>query len=115
MIVPALYVHCGFGLVLAVGSLPLALRLVPANRFYGIRIPEAFSSDARWYDINAYGGRLFLVYGVLLTTFGYLARDLAPPATSIWSAVFITGPLLLALALLSPIRAYARRRVEEGP
>jgi len=115
MIVPAVFVHCGFGLVLAAFSLPLVLRRVPMNRAYGIRIPEAFTSDARWYDINAYGGRLFFVYGVLLTVLGFLARDLAPPKTSLWSPVFIVGPLLIALALLPLIRSYARTRVQQGP
>ncbi len=115
MIVPAVLVHCGFGLLLTVFSLPLVFRLVPMNRAYGIRIPEAFGSDARWYDINAYGGRLFFVYGVLLTSLGFLARDLAPAKTSLWSPVFIVGPLLVALALLPPIRSYARRRVQQGP
>jgi hypothetical protein len=85
------------------------------NSAYGIRIPQAFSSDACWYDINAYGGRLVLAYDVLLATLGFLARDLAPPATSLWSPVFIVGPLLVTLALLPPIRSYARRRVQEGP
>jgi hypothetical protein len=115
MIVPAVFVHCGFGLLLAAYSLPLAVRRVPMNRAFGIRIPEVFTSDALWYDINAYGGRLFLVYGVLLAAFGFLARDLAPPKTSLWSPVFIVGPLLGALALLPLIRSYARRRVLQGP
>ena len=115
MIVPAVYVHCGFGLLLIIFSVPLVLRRVPMNRAYGIRIPEAFSSDARWYDINAYGGRLFLGYGLLLACFGLLARNSEPPRVSLWSPVFLAFPLLLALALLLPIRAYARRRVQEGP
>lgn len=115
MIVPAVFVHCGFGLLLTAFSLPLVLRRVPMNRAYGIRIPEAFTSDARWYDINAYGGRLFLVYGVLLTVFGWLARDMAPPKTSLWSPVFFVGPLLIALALLPFIRSYGRGRVQQGP
>lgn len=115
MTVPAVFVHCGFGLLLAAFSLPLVLRRVPMNRAYGIRIPEAFTSDARWYDINAYGGRLFLVYGILLAAFGFLARDMAPPKTSLWSPVFIVGPLLVALALLPLIRSYARGRVQQGP
>jgi len=115
VIVPAVYVHCGFGLFLAAFSLPLVLRRVPMNRAYGIRIPEAFTSDARWYDINAYGGRAFLVYGVLLAVLGFLARDLAPPKASPWSPVFIVGPLLAALALLPLIRSYARSRVQQGP
>jgi hypothetical protein len=115
LIIPAVFVHCGFGLLLAVLSIPLVLRRVPRNRAYGIRIPEAFSTEARWYDINAYGGRIFLVYGVVLAAFGVLARDWAPPPTSPWSAAFITGPLLVALLLLPPIRSYARRRVRQDP
>ncbi|HEX2610533.1 MAG TPA: SdpI family protein [Gemmatimonadales bacterium] len=115
MIIPAVFVHCGFGLLLALLSIPLVLRWVPRNRAYGIRIPEAFSTEAGWYDINAYGGRLFLIYGVILATVGFLARDLAPPPTSLGSAVFIAGPLLVALLLLLPIRSYARRRVRQGP
>ena len=47
MIVPAVFVHCGFGLLLAAFSLPLVLRRIPMNRAYGIRIREAFTSDAR--------------------------------------------------------------------
>ena len=115
MTVPAVYVHCGFGLLLTAFSVPLVLRRVPMNRAYGIRIPEAFSSDARWYDINAYGGRLFLGYGLLLALFGLLARHSEPPRASLWSPVFFVGPLLVALLLLPPIRAYAHRRVQEGP
>lgn len=115
MIVPAHFVHCGFGLLLAAFSLPLVLRRVPMNRAYGIRIPEAFTSEARWYDINAYGGRLFLGYGILLAAFGFLVRDQAPPTASLWSLVFIVGPILVALALVPLIRSYARRRVQQGP
>jgi hypothetical protein len=113
VIVPAVYVHCGFGLLLTAFSLPLVLRRVPMNRAYGIRVPEAFTSDACWYDINAYGGRIFLVYGILLAALGYLARDLAPPVRSPWSPVFIVGPMLVLLALLPAIRSYARRRVAQ--
>jgi SdpI/YhfL family protein len=115
MIVPAVFFHCGFGLLLAAFSLPLVLRRVPMNRAYGIRIPEAFTSEAHWYDINAYGGRLFLGYGILLAALGFLARDLAPPAASLWSPVFIVGPILVALALLPFIRSYARSRIQQGP
>lgn len=102
-------VHCGFGGLLAVFSLPLVLRIVPMNRFYGIRIPKALVSDSNWYDINAYGGRILMAYGVALVAFGFLARDSAPPPTSIWTAVFIVGPMILVFPLLGLISAYARR------
>jgi hypothetical protein len=45
------------GLLIFVLSLPLIGRKVPMNGAYGIRIPAAFESEQRWYDINAYGGR----------------------------------------------------------
>jgi len=108
-VIPPVAVHCGFGGLLAAGSLPLVLRRVPMNRLYGFRIPKAFVSDSNWYAINAYGGRLFMVYGVALFAFGLLARDSAPPPTSIWTAVFIVGPMLLVLPLLGLVSAFARR------
>src|SRR6476661_9679123 len=46
------------GIVTVGLSLPLIYRKIPMNRFYGIRIPQAFASAERWYAINAYGGRL---------------------------------------------------------
>lgn len=112
--IPAVYVHCGFGALLVVLALPLALRRVPLNRAYGIRSREAMSSPARWLDINAYAGRLFAGYGALLVCFGYLMRKRAPPATSVWSPVFIAGPLALSLVVLPVVRSYARRRVQGG-
>lgn len=45
------------GLLLAAVSLPLWLRLVPMNSFYGVRLPSTFVSDERWYDVNAVFGR----------------------------------------------------------
>jgi hypothetical protein len=50
-----------------------------------------------------------MVYGIALVVFGLLARDSAPPPTSIWTAVFIVGPMLLVFPLLFLIRSYARR------
>ena len=45
------------GCILAAVSLPLWLRLVPMNSFYGVRLPSTFVSDERWYDVNAVFGR----------------------------------------------------------
>lgn len=107
--IPPVAVHCGFGGLLAVASVPLILRKVPMNHAYGIRIRKAFESESNWYDINAYGGRLLLIYGIALVIFGILARNSAPPPASIWNAVFITGPMLLVFPLLGLISWYAKR------
>jgi hypothetical protein len=90
-------------------AIPLVLRVVPMNGIYGIRVPKAFKSEGNWYDINAYGGKLLLVYGLLLTVFGITAGDLAPSPTSIWMAAFIVGPLLLVFPVLVLINSYAQR------
>ena len=45
------------GILIFILSLPLISRKIPMNGGYGIRIPAAFESEQRWYDINAYGGR----------------------------------------------------------
>jgi hypothetical protein len=79
------------------------------NRAYGVRIPKALESAHNWYAINAYGGRLLLVYGLLVAAFGVLARNAAPPPASPWTAAFTVGPLLLVFPVLRRINAYARR------
>lgn len=107
--IPPVVVHCGIGLLTAAVAIPLVLRKIPMNRYYGIRITKAFKSNRNWYDINAYGGKLLLAYGLLLTVFGLAARDLAPSQTSIWMAPFIVGPLLLLFPLFALIGLYARR------
>jgi len=47
-------------------SLPLMRRRVKMNRWYGVRIPAAFESEAAWFDINHYGGRLLFIWGLVI-------------------------------------------------
>ena len=58
----------------------------------GIRIPQAFVSEARWYEINKYGGRLLALWSWPITLFGVIGF-LVP------STFFLTY-LLVALGLL---------------
>lgn len=57
-------------------SLPLILRKVKMNGIYGIRIAESFRSEARWYQINRFGGILFLLWGLLLGAWGVVGLTL---------------------------------------
>lgn len=45
------------GILLNVVSLPLWLRLVPMNSWYGVGQPSTFLSDERWYKVNAHFGK----------------------------------------------------------
>ena len=47
-------------------SLPLMMGKIKRNHWYGIRIPEAFRSEERWLEINQYGGRLMLWWGIVI-------------------------------------------------
>ncbi len=109
MIVPIPYVHLGMGLVVSLVSLPLIMRKVPMNHAYGIRLRKAFVSERNWYEINAYGGRLLLVFGLFLLAVGSLGNDLAPPPTSPWAPVYLVVPLLAIIPILILINAFARR------
>jgi SdpI/YfhL protein family len=60
------------GLVTLCVSLPLVYRKVRMNRFYGIRIAQSFVSEARWYDINEYGGRLLARWSWPITFAGII-------------------------------------------
>jgi hypothetical protein len=45
-------------------ALPLALRKVRMNIWYGLRIPQAYLSNESWYDINEYGGKQMLLWSL---------------------------------------------------
>jgi uncharacterized membrane protein len=106
---PHLIVHIAAGALIVALSIPLILRKVPPNHAYGVRIPKAFESERNWYDINAYGGKLLLVFGIVLIVYGIVMRPFAPEAKSIWTLLYVIAPLLLVLPMLVMILAYARR------
>jgi hypothetical protein len=109
VIVPLPDVHMGMGLAALLVSIPLVLRKIPMNRWYGIRVQRAFLSEALWYDINAYGGKWFFAFGLFLLAFGAVGRRFAPPPTSPWAPVYFVIPLLAIVPALVAINGYAKR------
>lgn len=51
------------GPVLILLSIPLILRWIPRNRFYGFRVASTLRDKSVWYDANALSGRHFLALG----------------------------------------------------
>ena len=109
MIVPIPCVHVGLGALIALIAIPLVLRKVPMNHAYGVRIPKAFVSDENWYEINAYGGKLLLGFGLFLLVFAVVGWDVAPPPRSPWVLVWLAAPLFVLAPLLALIYVFARR------
>ena len=89
--------------LLAVGGItlatcrPLIKRRVPMNRFYGIRVREAFKSKERWFDINAYGGRQFAMWSLPIVITGMLGLFLPT------HLVFIYIPIAIGVIVLSAL------------
>ncbi len=46
------------------------------NKFYGIRVDEAFKSGRNWFEINAYGGRMFFRWGIVIIVISALGMAL---------------------------------------
>jgi uncharacterized membrane protein len=60
------------GPLLIVLSIPLILRWVPQNRFYGFRIPATCADQSIWYDANSLCGRHMLALGLLMVLLDFL-------------------------------------------
>ncbi|MGA9139648.1 MAG: SdpI family protein, partial [Methanocella sp.] len=73
----ALKILCCIGLLYFAGmmillSYPLTKRQVKINKWYGIRYRQAFYSEENWYQINAYGGKVIMLWGVCVAVAGIL-------------------------------------------
>jgi SdpI/YhfL family protein len=96
-------------LMLGLG-IPLALRLVPPNRFYGYRTGPTFASTEAWYQINFATGVALIAAGVLsglcvlLLSQGVLALK---PESRFIVGLSVTGGL--TLLCLVPVAIYANR------
>jgi hypothetical protein len=80
-------------------GIPLALRLVPPNRFYGYRTATTFASLGAWYQLNwATGIALIaagIVGGIAVLALALGLFGLKPEAR------YLTGILVTSLALLA--------------
>jgi len=91
-------------------SVPLLFRLIPRNRFYGIRTKKTLSEDRVWYAVNrlAAAGLMTgsVVYGLvaLLVPYNRLASDNFLK-WGIHLAAFVV-PIVIALSL---VFAYGKR------
>ena len=67
-LIPALITAAGT--LMLIVSVPLWLRLVPMNRFYGLRLPSTMISDERWYDANAHAGKKLFEWSLAIIVGG---------------------------------------------
>ena len=106
--VPIPFVHFGIGLATALLSIPLVARKIPMNSIYGVRLRKGIVSEDNWFEINAYGGRLLLGFGVFLMLFAWLGGRFSPAPTSAMAPLFLILPLIGLAPVLMAINAFAR-------
>ena len=56
-----------FGLFVAGLAIPMILRKVPPNPWYGFRLPKTRRNPDIWYTANEYAGKLMVIAGAVIT------------------------------------------------
>jgi uncharacterized membrane protein len=100
---PVVIVHLIASFMAIAAAIPLIGGRVKMNPWYGVRLPEAFASNDRWLEINRFGGRLLLAWGIIIgltaTVGSFLSRR--DWVAYDWTAlVVVLGGLALLIALI---------------
>jgi uncharacterized membrane protein len=107
------------GLLVIVFGIPLMLRRVPPNGFYGLRVPATFKDDQVWYDANAASGRDLVVFGIAI-----VIAALVPPALGwggesyqlTWGMTVALGAIVLTMiGWARANRMLRERKAAKGP
>jgi uncharacterized membrane protein len=95
----------GTGLLMAGLAVPMILRIIPPNPFYGFRLPKTMKNPEIWYEINAYSGRWLFAVGLgvalsaaaLYVLFPGLDKDLFASAVGIVVLILVTIMMIASL------------------
>ncbi len=88
-------VACG---VIAALSVPLILRAVPPNRWYGFRTTRTLSNEKLWFSANHFAGWAFLAAAGTTAVVLVLAPEMASGYGALVLAVSIGIALIVTLA-----------------
>ena len=85
------------GILFILISIPLVMKKIPMNHFYGFRIKKAFSSEENWFKINQYGGRQLILWSIPLIGIGlsYFFYPVREPLSEMASALYAAGPMCI--------------------
>ncbi|MEM0966235.1 MAG: SdpI family protein [Verrucomicrobiota bacterium] len=99
------FVNIGIAILISGLSIPLILRKVPMNHFYGVRFPQSFKSEEAWFEINEYGGKALLVSALPIFLSGVYGLIQKPENFfSIGTAILVISPMTSCLISYSRAR-----------
>lgn len=84
-------------------SLPLVFRKIPMNSIYGIRFSQSFKSKKNWYDINAAGGRVLILWNIPIFLIGLKEIFIAPKT---YMHILITNIFVVCCLLIACLQSY---------
>ncbi len=103
--------HLVAAIIAAMLAIPLIQRKVKMNHWYGFRLPAAFDSEAAWFDINHYGGRLLLAWAAIVAvsaTVGLALEKQHLPAYC-WTSAGVMAGGLAVMAYMASFYAKTRK------
>ena len=101
------------GLPLILVSIPLALRWVPRNRIYGLRVPATLRSDSVWYDANALCARYCILLGLVMVGLEFVLP--AGVRNNVLTAIGGVGFVSIIVAAWRAARRLDRERSQPLP
>lgn len=72
----------GLGVLCIVGGLPLAMNIIPPNRWGGVRVRKTLSDERIWYLVNSYFGKRLILTGIITIVCAVVLRLTAMPPTT---------------------------------
>jgi uncharacterized membrane protein len=108
----------GVSVMLVLVAIPLLLRRIPPNAFYGLRVPATYADEWVWYEANALAARDMVALGVLLVVLALVLPVLGlkggtPPL--VWAAVASVGSLVMTLVAWRRANRLLRERRQQHP
>lgn len=98
--------YVGFGLLLSVLAIPMILRKIKPNPFYGFRVPKAINNPEIWYEINAYSGYWFFATGLVSAVMAAVVYVL--PGLDNASSSLIQAGVVFALLTIGIVMSFRR-------
>jgi hypothetical protein len=94
------------GLLITGLSIPMILRKLKPNGWYGFRTPKTLSDEKIWYPANVYSGKILLAVGIIWTLAPVVLRlipgigqDLVPYNLTLAGIVLSCLVVLVVLSL----------------
>jgi uncharacterized membrane protein len=90
-----LMIFASIGVLFVLLGLPLALRRIGPNWWYGVRVPETLNDVRLWYAANAYCGKHLAVAGTIIAVVA-AAVYLIPGVNGVWYTLLCAATTLCA-------------------